>query len=229
VNRSSIGPDGRALGLRRIYGQVLEQLDQLASWARWLDTEGRASQIFDLGDGRVWRRYKAGGHPCREAEFMRIAREHGFSTPAVLDVTRDGLLLERIDGPTLHAQVIAGRRTIDSAASELRRLHIDLHRINGPRNTSLIHGDLHWKNVLCSDTGSVVIDWANARWGDPATDVALTWVILQTSSGPLGRQLARRYAALLDVEVGKRAAIRVRQRDANLSDTERRALAAVLP
>jgi tRNA A-37 threonylcarbamoyl transferase component Bud32 len=33
---------------------------------------------------------------------MRTARSHGFPAPDVIDVRHDGLVLERIDGPTLH-------------------------------------------------------------------------------------------------------------------------------
>jgi hypothetical protein len=48
--------------------------------------KGRASQVFDLGDGRDLRRYKCDGQPHREAESMRSARDHGFSAAAVDDV-----------------------------------------------------------------------------------------------------------------------------------------------
>ena len=33
-----------------------------------------------------------------------------------------------------------------------------------------------------SPTGPVVIDWTNPRRGDPATDLALTWVLLEAGS-----------------------------------------------
>jgi len=62
---------------------------------------GRASQIFDLGDGRVLRRFKAGGNPDREAMVMRHARKHGFPAPAVLEVGDDSLVLEQIAGRTM--------------------------------------------------------------------------------------------------------------------------------
>jgi tRNA A-37 threonylcarbamoyl transferase component Bud32 len=63
--------------------------------------EGRASEIFDLGDGRVLRRFKRGGHPGLEARVMEHARAHGYPVPAVHEVRADALVLERIEGPTM--------------------------------------------------------------------------------------------------------------------------------
>jgi hypothetical protein len=39
-----------------------------------LIASGRASEIFDLGDGRVLRRFRPGGDPEREGLFMEHAR-----------------------------------------------------------------------------------------------------------------------------------------------------------
>jgi aminoglycoside phosphotransferase (APT) family kinase protein len=92
----------------------------------------------------------------------------------------------------------------------------------------MVHGDLRWKNVLCLRHGPVVIDWANAGWGDPAVDVALTWVILKTSSGTLGRQLADLFERLTDVTpAGANAAIARRLTDPSLTATERRLVTAL--
>jgi tRNA A-37 threonylcarbamoyl transferase component Bud32 len=142
------------------------------------------------------RRYKRAGNPAREADIMRVARGHGFPAPHVYEVRSDGLVLERVDGPTMHAAVTSSPPPGDlrAAAAELARLHVQLHAIHRGRQAVLVHGDLHWKNVLCSPSGSVVVDWANAGWGNPAADVALTWVILATSSGPTGRLLASAFA-----------------------------------
>ncbi len=62
---------------------------------------GRASEILDLGGGRVLRRFKNGGDPEREAGIMAHARAHGFPVPEVLEVRDDALVLERIDGPSM--------------------------------------------------------------------------------------------------------------------------------
>lgn len=57
--------------------------------------EGRASRMYDLGDGRVLRQYKHGGSPQQEAELMRVAHDGGVHVPKVFEVLDDGLLLER--------------------------------------------------------------------------------------------------------------------------------------
>jgi tRNA A-37 threonylcarbamoyl transferase component Bud32 len=150
---------------------------------------GRASEIFDLGDGRVLRRFKTGGDPEREALVMRHAARHGYPVPRVLDVGPDALVLERIEGPTMIEQVEEQPATLGDNASVLARLHEQLHAIAAPPSLAavtgggrLLHLDLHPANVILAATGPVVIDWTNARSGDPALDVALTWVIAATSA-----------------------------------------------
>jgi hypothetical protein len=51
--------------------------------------EGRASEILDLGDGRVLPRFKRGGDPAFESRVMEHARAHGFPVPALHEV-REG-------------------------------------------------------------------------------------------------------------------------------------------
>src|SRR5689334_19768440 len=50
---------------------------------------GRASEIFNLGDGRVLRRFKTRGDPYREALVMRHAALHGYAVPRVFGVMAD--------------------------------------------------------------------------------------------------------------------------------------------
>jgi aminoglycoside phosphotransferase (APT) family kinase protein len=88
---------------------------------------GRASQLFDLGNGRILRR---GGVPEREALVMEHARRHGYPVPAVLAVQEDALVLERIDGRTMLEELLAGPG--DAYAVLLASLHRDLHAIPAP-------------------------------------------------------------------------------------------------
>jgi len=196
---------------------------------------GRASEVFDLGDGRVLRRFKAGGDPEREALVMRYALSAGYPAPRVLDLTTDSLVLERIEGPTMLNMVLRRRWTLPRHASLLARLHEQLHRIAAPEGLGsaghgegLIHLDLHPENVILSPEGPVVIDWTNARRGEPVLDVAMTWVILATSGrGLVAPLFLRRFLSRFDrseVLGALPAAAELRIADSNVTTAEREAV-----
>ena len=50
-----------------------------------------------------------------------------------------------------------------------------------PDGDAICHGDLHLNNVMMSSTGMVVIDWDNARRGNPLADVARSVLLLNNS------------------------------------------------
>jgi aminoglycoside phosphotransferase (APT) family kinase protein len=184
---------------------------------------GRASEILDLGGGRVLRRFKAGGQPAREATIMEHARSHGFPVPRVLEVLHDGLVLERVDGPTMLAELRRRPWRMSGAARTVAQLHAQLHEIVF-EEARLLHLDLHPDNVLLSSRGPVVIDWTNARGGDPALDVALTWVICATTGGAVGRLFTRRFLRYVDRDTARRGlpdAVAYRNADPNVTDAER--------
>jgi aminoglycoside phosphotransferase (APT) family kinase protein len=184
---------------------------------------GRASEVFDLGDGRVLRRFKDGGDPAREAAVMRHARAHGVPIPRVLEVQEDCLVLEHVDGPTMLADLRRRPWRAFRHARSLARLHARLHEVPFEGNR-LVHLDLHPENVLLSQRGPVVIDWTNARGGDPALDVALTWVICSTAAGPAGRAFAQLFLRHVDRAAARRSlgeAIAFRLADPNVTDAER--------
>lgn len=199
-----------------------------------LIASGRASEIFDLEDGRVLRRFKAGGDPEREALVMRHAANHGYPVPRVLEVTGDALVLEQIDGRTMLEDLRRRPWRLRRHASSLALLHERLHEIVAPPSLReagvgdrLLHLDLHPDNVLLSPTGPVVIDWTNARRGDPALDVALTWVIGATSGGPLDRLFLRWFLPNFDRNDLVRALPAAGERriaDPNVTDRERQAV-----
>jgi aminoglycoside phosphotransferase (APT) family kinase protein len=192
---------------------------------------GRASEIFDLGGGRVLRRFRAGGDPEREALVMRHAHANGFPVPRVLDVATDALVLERIDGPTMLADVRRRPWRLRRYARALADLHERLHAIEAPQELPeagsgdrVLHLDLHPENVILSRSGPIVVDWTNARRGDPALDIAMTWVIGATSGGPPGRVFVRMFLAHFDrAEIVRAlpAAAERRLADVNVTDRER--------
>jgi aminoglycoside phosphotransferase (APT) family kinase protein len=81
--------------------------------------------------------------------------------------------------------------------------------------------------VILSPSGPFVIDWTNARRGEPALDVALTWVILATVGGPLARLFLRSFLPHFDREELLNelpAAADRRAADPNVTDRERQAV-----
>ena len=155
--------------------------------------------------------------------MMELARSHGFPVPRVIEVRPNGLILERIDGPTMGE---AMRRRPWRGGTHLRtlvELHHRLHAIPFD-GAALVHFDLHPDNVLMSSAGPVVIDWTNAHGADPSADVAMTWLILETSSGLPGRVLARLFRRHVGREVlmrGLGAARAFRLADPHVSEAER--------
>ena len=199
--------------------------------------EGRASEVFDLGDGRVLRRFKAGGRPEAEALVMEHVRAHGYPVPRVLDVSRNALVLERIDGPTMVDDL--GRRPwrLRGHARALAQLHHRLHAIAPPKDglagtgDTIVHHDLHPVNVLLGPNGPVVIDWTNARLGQAAVDVALTWLIAATHGSFRARTFARQFAGaagVADVRRGLPGAAAFRLADPNVLPQERRRIEGLL-
>ncbi len=164
-----------------------------------------------------------GGNPEREAPIMELALSHGFPVPRIHQVRPDALVLERIPGPTMGRAMARSPWAIRRHVRRLADLHERLHAIPFDGG-SLVHFDLHPDNVILSPHGPVVIDWTNAHGGDPAADVAMTWVILQTSAGLPGRALAwlfRRTVGSDAINNGLAEARAYRLRDPNVRGRER--------
>lgn len=147
---------------------------------------GRDAEIYDLGDGRVLRRAIDGRSLAAEAAVMAYAYDAGVPVPKVYDVTPEGaVVMDRVDGRPLLAELLTGPEAFAvDAAGVLAELHEAVHRVPAPpklRRTSLpgdrlLHLDLHVLNVLRTDDGPVLIDWANAKAGPAAADEALGWL-----------------------------------------------------
>jgi aminoglycoside phosphotransferase (APT) family kinase protein len=159
---------------------------------------------------------------------MEHASRHGYPVPRVHEVLEDGLVLERVDGPTMADDALRRPWRFFAHARTLARLHDDLHRVPGPDGGVLLHLDFHPKNVLMGKAGPVVIDWSNGRYGPAELDAALTWVILMTSSGRAGRAFAGAFARHVDVRAGLADAVAFRVADRNVTESEREAVLRLL-
>jgi Ser/Thr protein kinase RdoA (MazF antagonist) len=156
--------------------------------------EGRDSEIFEHGPDKVLRIARDGRSLVEEGEAMTYVRSKGFPAPAVHDAGDGYLVMDRVVGASMLDDAIPFR--IRRNGRVLASLHERLHRIAAPPwltreaplpGDRLLHRDLHPLNVMIGASGPVVIDWANASRGDPAFDVADTWVLFACADPPLGR------------------------------------------
>jgi aminoglycoside phosphotransferase (APT) family kinase protein len=165
--------------------------------AERLVASGRDADVFAAGPGRVRRRSRGGRSQQGEAEVMQAVRAAGYPAPEVLAVSADGvdLVMPRLDGPTMLSDLGHRPWRLRGHAATLARLHRELGEVRAPGHLRsgpvpgdrVVHLDLHPGNVLLTPDGPVVIDWSNAAAGDPASDVALTWVLLACAeSGATG-------------------------------------------
>ena len=109
--------------------------------------------------------------------------------------------MERIDGPTM-VDTMSRPWRLAPCLHTLADLHDQLHEIVAPdwldglsdAGDRVLHLDLHPMNVIMSARGPVVIDWPNARRGEPTFDVAVTYAMIVCGRIPLARPIA----ALID-------------------------------
>jgi tRNA A-37 threonylcarbamoyl transferase component Bud32 len=93
---------------------------------------GRNANVYDIGGGRVLRRYRD-GRPRRlvatEAEVMTHARAHGVPVPEVFDVSESEIVMERATGPTMLDVVARRPWTVRSTARLVAELHALVHAV----------------------------------------------------------------------------------------------------
>jgi aminoglycoside phosphotransferase (APT) family kinase protein len=172
---------------------------------------GRSADVYALEGGLVLRRYRAdaateyhaelAARVEEEAALMTYALEHGYPVPRVERAEGPDIVMERVDGPTMLADLARRPWMMRTHAATLARLHHQLHAIPAPswlerrigEGNDLIHLDLHPDNVLLGANGPVVIDWPNAAAGPGAADVAHTWLVTETATPPGG--MAQRIVA----------------------------------
>ncbi|MGH9187862.1 MAG: phosphotransferase [Acidimicrobiales bacterium] len=150
---------------------------------------GRDCDVFEHGPGLVLRRARDGRSLDAEVAVMRWVAAHDYPVPLVHEAAGPEMVMERLDGPRMlddvvrhpwrlvrHARTLAtlhGRLATLPAADWMRQSHFP--------GDGIVHLDLHPLNVLITDRGPVVIDWTNAGQGDPAADIASTWMISVTT------------------------------------------------
>ena len=209
--------------------------------------QGRAADVFDLGDGTVLRRYRIDHDTEREAEVMAWARTAGLAVPEVHRSDGPELVMDLVPGPTMLEDLGAHPWRMVHHARLLADLSAQVGRVRAPEwlatpsdvpaGNALLHLDLHPMNVILSPDGPVLIDWTNAARGEADFDAAYSDVLMSTFEvGSRRDRLGR--AVLLAVfrtRRGRRQVRRYRREacarrlaDANVTPGERTALQRLL-
>jgi len=192
--------------------------------------------VYALDEHTVLRRYTRRNVPDEEVAIIQLVRANGFPTPEVISHAGPDLVLERVDGPTMRADLERDVSQLAAHARTLAELHRRLHEIAAPPwlepvgpGDSVLHLDLHPENVLMGARGPQVIDWANARRGHWADDVAQTVVILAGALVP--EPIAAAVPVFVDAFLARfdrgevrahlAAAITRRTQDVNLTEEEK--------
>jgi len=203
---------------------------------------GRSGEVFEYGRHYVLRRRFDGGDLTQEFRLMHWLVEHGYPVPKpVRHDDPTALVTERIDGPSMLADMVAKPWKLPAHAKTLASLHRLLDDIPAPpwlrrlgNGDDLLHLDLHPDNVLMGPRGPVVIDWANAAVGHRDLDRALTWVLLKTGEvdgnaamKSLVTSLRERFVSIFETAAGADAiaahattAAELRLLDGNVRPTE---------
>jgi aminoglycoside phosphotransferase (APT) family kinase protein len=232
----------------------------VTSSPRRVIASGRDSDIVEWSDGLVLRRPKTPRRLDGEAAVMRHALDHGYPVPRVVEVTDEGLVMEHVDGVDLLDVLLKRPWRLGWAARLLADLHHRLHLIDAPaelltaptsgrfgrrslgQGHALLHGDLHPGNVMLTERGPVVIDWANACAGSPGADVAVAWLIMAAAEPPthgvervvverLRSVFVKRFLAAVGRDDARRhlhEALAARTDDPNLPASEKAAMAALV-
>ena len=176
---------------------------------------GRSADVYALGAGRVLRRYRVPIDVAAEARLMRYLAASGFPVPEVYDADGQDIVMERLDGPDLLADIGRHPWLIRRHARTLADLHNRLHQISAPAGlrevagpggilfgpgNAVMHLDLHPANVMLTARGPVVIDWVDARSGPAGADVAVAYLIMTTAETDLVSRRIRPLIGLLRAE-----------------------------
>jgi aminoglycoside phosphotransferase (APT) family kinase protein len=150
---------------------------------------GRAADVYAIGADRVLRRYRAPLDVGPEAEIMRYLGQAGYPVPAIYDADGSDLVMERLDGHDMLADMSRRPWLARRHARTLADLHNRLHQIAAPSGwpqavgpgDMVLHLDLHPGNVMLTSRGPVVIDWSNVRSGPAGADVAMAYLLMASS------------------------------------------------
>jgi Phosphotransferase enzyme family len=101
---------------------------------------GRAALVYELDAHRVLRRYRTPFDVGPEARLMTFLRAAGFPVPEVFDVDGADLVMARLDGPDMLADLARKPWLASRHGRTLAGLHDRLHEIEAPADLAHLPG-----------------------------------------------------------------------------------------
>jgi tRNA A-37 threonylcarbamoyl transferase component Bud32 len=169
---------------------------------------GREAEVYAWDGDAVLKLYRP-GYNGYVAEASVLAALDGRGVAPALAGTveidgRHGLILERVDGVDMLAQLQRAPWRMLGLARTLADIQILVNSVQAPvdipdltatlamRIDRLCHGDLHPGNVLVGNGRTSVIDWSGATHGVPEADYARTMLLLEQADPLPGTPLLSR-------------------------------------
>ena len=134
--------------------------------------DGRRGLVFERVDGRSMLSV-LGSKPWL---CVRLAHQFAELHARIHQQTVTGL-------PSLKEGLERTIREMESLTENVKTAAL-AHLADMPEGEALCHLDFHPDQVMLTVTGPVVIDWMNARAGQPAADVAYTLIMLRIGNVP---------------------------------------------
>jgi len=141
-----------------------------------VEVDGRVGIVFERVEGTtmledmMYRPWKLGRYARIMAELQ--AQMHSREIVALRSLRED---LEEV------IQNQAGM------PDNVRHALVDALRL--PDGNSVLHGDFHPDNIIMSPRGPVIIDWPEAKRGNPLADAARTWLLIRMGTPPPGTKM----------------------------------------
>ena len=96
---------------------------------------------------------------------------------------------------TLAANIAASSLLDKPRKQELLDAIVDM-----PDGDRLCHGDFHPRNILGDASEPVIIDWLDARRGDPAADVCRSYLLLRLHAAEIAMAYLDSYCSLANID-----------------------------
>src|SRR5438094_9114508 len=94
--------------------------------------QGRAADVFECGDGLVRRRYRTPHSTLHEAAVMQYVAAHGYPVPRVVEASGSDIVMQRLEGSTMLADLASHPWRLFAHANTLASLFERLHEIPPP-------------------------------------------------------------------------------------------------